>query len=94
MFGRDKWPPVAYKTFDDYVQLGHVVQGMVMVFGPQALGWGHFWTYAMAGCAVIAIKEAFIDSKYETPEIAGSGFEDWLFSTLGQAIAVLMCKLL
>ena len=44
----------------------------------------------IGGAAAIlfaAVKEAWWDKKYETPETAGSGWEDFAFWVMGVAIA-------
>ena len=65
-------------------QYGHFVSGALCVVLAHDLGgWSWLRGAMLAVWVLIGIKEAFIDPRIETPECAGSGFQDWLWWWLG-----------
>ena len=75
-------------TMNQVAQGLHVALGALGVALP---GWLFGNRAAVIGGAAAilfaAVKEAWWDKKYETPETAGSGWEDFAFWVLGVAIA-------
>jgi len=76
------WPPIAWVTFNDFCQVGHVEAGMAWIFGA-TLFWGWHWSWLLFWAIGIGIKEAFIDPYVETPAVAGSGWQDWFWCQVG-----------
>jgi len=83
------WPPIPWKTFNAFCQVGHIESGMAWIFGA-TLFWGFHWYWLLIWAVAIGIKEAFIDPNLETPPVAGSGWQDWLFCQIGSVGATIL----
>jgi hypothetical protein len=89
------------KTFNLVSQAAHVYAGVMVVLAGFVLslhrvGSPLLWLWvALSWIVLMAIKEAFVDPKVETPAVQGSGLEDFLFSCVGVVAGVgmvLLCR--
>jgi hypothetical protein len=79
------------KTFNQVSQFAHFGCAAALVLAGAAFG--HVWIAAIAMLVWAVMKEFWYDEKYETPEVRGSGLEDFLFYAIGIVTAVLVWSL-
>jgi hypothetical protein len=70
------------KQYNQLAQLNHVLAGTTWIWGT-ALFFGEHWLFLYAGVFAAAIKEFWYDERYESPEIRGSSFQDFIFYCVG-----------
>jgi hypothetical protein len=76
-------------TFDTVSQIAHVLGGCFLV---EHIGrWsGHTELAYISVLALAALKEGYIDPKYEDVATRGSGLRDYVFWVLGAVIGALL----
>lgn len=84
-------PPALDKivTLDNMSQLVHLFVAMWIV---EHLGkWiGHPLCWMLGVMALAAFKEAVIDPRFESPEVAGNGWKDWSSFAVGAVLGFLL----
>jgi hypothetical protein len=75
------------KTFNQVSQMSHIAGGLALVFGAQVL-FGSYIIATVIFLLLAAIKEFWYDYKFETEIVRGSSLMDFVFYTVGVAIAI------
>lgn len=78
---------ITFKLFDSIAQRAHFLLGVLIVLLPAFFHVGPWYVIAIfLGWA--AWKEAWYDEKYETKEVRGSGWEDFLNYLFGVVVGI------
>ena len=84
-------PPIFAKivTLDNMSQIVHFLAAMwVVEHGAHWFGHPVIWLIAVV--ALAGFKEAVIDPRYESKEVAGNGWKDWSSFTIGALAGFLL----
>ncbi len=79
------------KLFNQVAQLGHFAGGAAIVLATVVLWHSHYAPLAGFGVVTFgaALKEFVYDEKFESAEVRGSSYEDFLFYMIGATAGVL-----
>ncbi len=82
-------------TFDFVSQVSHVIGGALVVFATTSLFSDRYLLQiGVVFTLLVAIKEFWYDTNYETAVVRGSNWEDFSFYLMGYALAVLLYYLI
>lgn len=80
------------KEFDDLAQINHFIGGaLAVILAGFLFGMPYFYAAGAAMGFYAAVKEFWYDEHYETTEVRGSSFKDFVFYVLGIIAGTAIC---